>query len=78
MTQQAALQAPAHAGDHLDDLVVAARRLRGRRQRARGLAPLSFLQHPLRLSLLRFGKLRCYDDQAEVDHKEGADLEEGN
>lgn len=47
-----------------------------RGQGAAALEPRTLQAHALHLPLLRFGELGSYDDQAEVDHEERADLEE--
>lgn len=65
--------------DVLDDLRVAAGGLAvvgGWGQGAAALEAGAFEPHALHLALLRLGELGGYDDEAEVDHEEGADLEE--
>jgi len=59
-----------------NELVVTASRLGAARQRAaaRRLEALSLGQHARHFALLRLRELRCYDDQAQVDKEEGADL----
>jgi len=61
----------------LDEFVVASARLRAARQRAaaRRLEPLPLGQHARHLALLRLRELRRYDNQAQVDEEEGADLQ---
>ena len=60
----------------LDDLVVTAARFGVVAAAERTARPttLPFDQHSLRLALLRLRKLRRDDDEAEVDHEEGAGL----
>jgi len=37
-------------------------------------SPTSLGRHALRLTTLRLGELRCYDDEAQVEHEERSDL----
>lgn len=68
---------PQQVVDQPDDLAVAVSRLRvGEGGQGRGgLEAGSLGLHLGRLSTLRLGELGGDDDQAEVDHEEGADLE---
>ena len=60
--------------DVADYLVVTVAELLGARQSRAGTTALSLGPHPLGLALLRLGKLRGDDDQAQVDHEERTDL----
>lgn len=65
--------------DVFHDFSIASRRLRivSARGQCRGWRETgSFLTHSLHFTFLRLTELRCNDDQAEVDHEEGANLQE--
>ena len=64
-------------GNVFDDLRIAARWLRvvgAGSQRRGGCKPCPFLSHSFHLALLCLGELRGDDHEAEVDHKERANL----
>ena len=63
----------------LDNLCVTSCWLRvvSRRSQSTGrVKPGSLQSHPLHLSLLSLGELCCYDNEAQVDHKEWSNLKQ--
>ena len=60
----------------LDEFVVTSARLGAARQRAaaRRLEPLPLSQHARHLALFRLRELRRYDNEAQVDEEESANL----